>query len=271
MPRLLTAAEKSRYQDHGIVHPIRVLTTSQTDHFRRACDELEVQLGGRPRTVEVRQMHLHFPWAYQLATHERILDAVEDVLGPDLLVWATELFAKHPHDGAVSIGWHRDRTYMEFDGEMTVTAWIALSPCTAENGCLRAVLEPHRKQAGGWETRGNHNGESRLPDVPDEAIRDVALQAGEMSLHDIHVLHGSGPNRSSEKRVGFAIRYITPAAIPRGQRPPAILARGQDRYNHFELVGPPAEVSGERALAELKRSAIRHLDATLQNVKRAAR
>ena len=274
MAKLLTPAEQGRYQEHGIVFPIPVLSGDEADYYRRACDELERQLGGRPRTVEVRQMHLHLPWAYRLATHPRVLDAVEDVLGPDLLVWATELFAKHPQDAAVSIGWHRDRTYMEFDPDLTVTAWIALSPCTAENGCMRAVPEPKRREASSWEVRRGRSGdrsENRLPDVPDEAIRQVVLGAGEMSMHDVHILHGSGPNRSTEKRVGFAIRYITPAALPRGERPPAVLARGQDRYNHFQLAGPPPEVSAERALGELKRSALRHLEATLQNVKQATR
>lgn len=269
--KLLTPFDERRYQEHGIVYPIRVLTSDEADYFRRGCDELERQLGGRPRTVEVRQMHLHLPWAYQLATHPKVLDAVEDVLGGDLLVWATELFAKHPHDAAVAIGWHRDRTYMEFDPSLTVTAWIALSPCTAENGCLRAVLEPQRREAASWEVRANKSGENRRPDVPDDAIRPVLLAAGEMSMHDVHVLHGSGPNRSAEKRVGFAIRYITPAAVPHGERPPAVLARGQDRYNHFQLTDPPLEAATEVALARMKHSALRHLDATLQNVKSATR
>ena len=271
MSKLLTRAEQNRFQEHGIVFPIRVLASDEADYYRRACDDLERQLGGRPRTVEVRQMHLDLHWAHKLAIHPRILDAVEDVLGPDLLVWATELFAKHPHDGVVSIGWHRDRTYMEFDPSLTVTAWIALSRCTPENGCLRAVLEPQRRNASSWDMRRNASGENRLPDVPAEAIREVALEAGEMSLHDVHVLHGSGPNRSAQKRVGFAIRYITPAAVPRRPRPPAVLARGRDGYNHFQLADPPPEVPAETTLGELKRSALEHLEATLQNVKLASR
>ncbi|HZL89783.1 MAG TPA: hypothetical protein VFB96_15565, partial [Pirellulaceae bacterium] len=105
MSKLLTRAEQNRFQEHGIVFPIRVLASDEADYYRRACDDLERQLGGRPRTVEVRQMHLDLHWAHKLAIHPRILDAVENVLGPDLLVWATELFAKHPHDGVVSIGW----------------------------------------------------------------------------------------------------------------------------------------------------------------------
>src|SRR5262245_34954195 len=163
------------------------MSPAEAGEFRRQCDVLEEQLGGRPRTVEVRQMHLHFDWAYRLATHPKVLDAVEDLLGPDLLVWATELFAKHPRDGVVSIGWHRDGPYMGLDPGLTVTAWIALSPSQRANGCMRIVRETHR------QTRT-----SRVPS-PEHQIEDVALSAGEMSLHDVFVLHVSGPNESCQK------------------------------------------------------------------------
>ena len=97
------------------------------------------------------------------------------------------------HDAAVAIGWHRDRTYMEFDPSLTVTAWIALSPCTAENGCLRAVLEPQRREAASWEVRANKSGENRRPDVPDDAIRPVLLAANG-SAHAVldrgRIVHG---------------------------------------------------------------------------------
>src|SRR5262245_19549995 len=143
MARMLTEDQAGRYARDGLVFPVRILAAEEAHRYRLACDELEAHLGGKPRTVEVRQMHLHFPWAHELATHPRVLDAVEDLLGPDLLIWATELFAKHPRDAAVSIGWHRDRPYMGFAGE-TVPAWVALSDSTPANGCLRAVPGPAR-------------------------------------------------------------------------------------------------------------------------------
>src|SRR5436309_754596 len=139
MAEFLTEDQRRRYAGDGLVFPIPVLSPAETARYRAACDELEGRLGGKPRTVEVRQMHLHLPWAYELATHPRILDAVESILGPDLLIWATELFAKHPRDSAVSIGWHRDRPYMGFAAETTATAWVALSPSTPANGCMLAV------------------------------------------------------------------------------------------------------------------------------------
>ncbi len=251
MTRLLTEEQRGRYFRDGLLFPVRVLAPEEALRYGLACDELERLLGGKPRTVEVRQMHLHFPWAHELATHPRVLDAVEDVLGPDLLVWATELFAKHPHDASVSISWHRDRPYMGFAGE-TVTAWIALSGSTAANGCLRAVPGPGRRETSS----------------PEGAV-DVVLGAGEMSLHDADVLHGSAPNLSDDKRVGFAVRFVTPRTRPLAGRPAVVRARGTGGEDVFRVVEPPAGAAGAEALAEMKDSAVRHLEAMLQNLRRS--
>jgi non-heme Fe2+,alpha-ketoglutarate-dependent halogenase len=252
MTRLLTEDLRGRYLRDGLLFPVRVLAPEEAHRYRLACEELEALLGGKPRTVEVRQMHLHFAWAHELATHPRLLDAVEDLLGPDLLIWATELFAKHPHDAAVSIGWHRDRPYMGFSGE-TLTAWIALSDSTSANGCMRAVPGPGRR-----DTRTS------------EGAVDVVLRAGEMSLHDADIWHGSDPNLSGTKRVGFAVRFVTPRTHPRASGPPVVLARGSHRNGPFRVVDPPAAASGTGALAGMKESAARHLEAMLANLRSVA-
>jgi non-haem Fe2+, alpha-ketoglutarate-dependent halogenase len=261
MAGLLSQEQKFLYDQDGIVFPIRVLTAPETLRFRRACENLEVQLGGKPRTVEVRQMHLHFPWAHALVTHPRVLDAVEDILGPNLLVWATELFIKHARDSAVSIRWHRDRTYMGFDPATTTTAWIALSNSNAANGCMCAAPGPGRRQPATPEQPAAQlaNGQQ---------VVEVLLHAGEMSLHDADVLHGSSPNESDELRMGFVIRFVTPLASPPGGRAPVILARGRDEYNHFHIVEPPRDTSPDQALGAMKESAARHLDTMLQTIRR---
>jgi hypothetical protein len=266
MTATLKRSLRLRYERDGIVFPIRVLTPDEVGAYRAACDDLETRLGGKPRTVEVRQMHLHFAWAYRLATHPPILDAACAILGPDLLIWATELFAKHPHDGAVSVGWHRDRSYMGVEAEHATTAWVALADSVPSNGCMRAVPGPGRKQTPSLEAlRG-----SAPDDVP--GLVDVILRAGEMSLHDADIPHGSTPNCSAQKRVGFVIRYVTPAARPGHDRPPVILARGRYDGDHFRIQDPPVEAAPEEAapeltLARMKESAAAHLDAVLGNLR----
>src|SRR5262245_17153480 len=257
MTRLLTDDQRRRYHEDGLVFPVRVLTAKEAEAYRRACDDLEARLGGRPRTIDVRQMHLHFPWAYALATHPRILDAVEDLLGPNLLIWATELFAKHPHDSTVKIGWHQDKTYMGFDPRTTTTAWVALSESTPANGCMQAIPGPQRREPGYVRQHPPDN----------DGVADVVLQAGEMSLHDDHVLHGSRSNYSDQKRVGFVIRYLTSEARPAIGRAPVVVARGRAQGNSFCVVGPPVE--SDTAVAAMKESAGRHLDVMLRTLARA--
>jgi hypothetical protein len=267
MTRLLSEAQRSLYAQEGILFPVRVLSPEEARRYRHACDDLEAHLGGKPRTIEVRQMHLHFRWAYELATQPRLLDALADLLGPDLLIWATELFAKHPRDPAVSINWHRDRRYMGFVGE-TATAWVALTESTVANGCMRAVPGLARGELRSSDQSPGRPPQQAALDVNKEGVVDVLLGPGEMSLHDADILHGSAPNRSDEKRVGFVIRFVTPEARPLAGRPPVVLVRGADRRNHFHVVDPPAETNGERALAGMRESAALHLEAMLQNLRR---
>jgi hypothetical protein len=255
-----------RYDRDGIVFPLSVLTAAEVQRFRDACDRLENELGGRPRTIEVRQMHLHFRWAFDLATHPRVLDAVETLLGPNLLIWSTELFAKHPGDG-ISVGWHRDEDYTGFDPALSTTAWIALAPSTPENGCLQVILGSHRTCAPAVDCAAAELNPAR-PSLSTDPSASVALKPGEMSLHDGRLLHGSAANTCGEKRIGFAVRFVTPEAKAINGRPPVVLARGIDTHDHFQVVPPPGPSDDEQAVERMRQSASRHLDAVLANLRR---
>jgi ectoine hydroxylase-related dioxygenase (phytanoyl-CoA dioxygenase family) len=271
MPRRLSEAQLHEYRREGFLSPLPVLSPIEAQRYRAACDELEGRLGGKPRTIEVRQMHLHFAWAHALATHPAILDAVEDVLGPDLLIWATELFAKHPHDATVAIGWHRDQPYLGLTGGSSTTAWIALSDSTRANGCMRALSRSADPLTAAPAAQGCTAREAASIDWGATAMVDVALRAGEMSLHAADVMHGSRPNQSDAKRVGFAIRFVTPDARPIHSRPPVVVARGRDRYEHFSVTEPAPSADETVAVAGLQASARGHLDAVLENLKRTGR
>jgi non-haem Fe2+, alpha-ketoglutarate-dependent halogenase len=103
--------------------------------------------------------------------------------------------------------------------------------------------------------------------VREEEAIDVVLRAGEMSLHDIDIVHGSGPNKSMEKRIGFVVRFVTPQTRPLEGRPPAILVRGRDNEGNFHLVDPPDETAADQALSGMRQSAASHLKAMLHNLK----
>jgi non-haem Fe2+, alpha-ketoglutarate-dependent halogenase len=270
MSRRLSDKQIRAYERDGFVFPISVLSGAEAKGYRNACDALEADLGGKPRTIDVRQMHLHFAWAFSLATQAAILDPVEQVLGPDILIWATELFTKHPQDSIVSVSWHRDEPYLGLIGGASTTAWVALSDSTMANGCMcvwpRSAEEVVAAKEGGVDSKP----EAPLPGSESRIVA-VILKAGEMSLHAADVLHGSGPSQSMEKRVGFVIRYITPKARPVHGKPPVILARGVDRYHHFACAEPPIGADTGPNLAAMRGSAVRHLDVVLGNLKRADR
>lgn len=225
--------------------------------------------GGKPRAVELAQTHLHFPWAYELVTHPRVLDAVEDVLGPDIVVWSTSIFPKHSHDPSY-ISWHQDGTYWGLDSTQVTTAWIALSDSTVESGCMRVVegspaqpIQPHRDTFA--ENNLLSRGQEISVDVDDLEATDVVLQAGEMSLHHVNVIHGSNANNSDYKRVGYVIRYVTPEVRQVGERPKAVLARGTDKFGNFELVGPPPERDIVQAVESMKEATAKFLETIMKD------
>jgi ectoine hydroxylase-related dioxygenase (phytanoyl-CoA dioxygenase family) len=269
MAKTLTADQVTRYAKDGFVFPLRVFTPEEAAGYCAACGDLETRLGGKPRAVELSQTHRHFQWAYDMATDSRVLDAVQDVLGPNVLLWSTSIFAKHPRDPAY-ISWHQDGTYWGLDSTQVTTAWIALSDSTVENGCMRVVAGSHRQEILPHnDTYADRNllsrGQEIEVEVNEQDATDIVLQPGEMSLHHVRIIHGSNPNRSDVKRVGFAIRYITPEVQQEADHSTAILARGQDDYNHYELVGAPPERGMEEALAAHRETARKHIESLIES------
>jgi hypothetical protein len=114
MPKSLTSTQSAAYNDNGILLPLPVLTPQEIHRYREAFLDFENRLGGHPKATELSQTHLHFAWAYELATHPAVLDAVEAVLGPDILVWTSNVFPKRARDPGY-ISWHQDGTYWGLD------------------------------------------------------------------------------------------------------------------------------------------------------------
>jgi ectoine hydroxylase-related dioxygenase (phytanoyl-CoA dioxygenase family) len=266
MPKQLSTNQIERYQRDGVLTPLRVLSEEETTRYRRAYEELEERLGGRPKATQLSLTHLYFPWAYELVTHPKVLDAVEDLLGPDILVWSSSIFAKRARDPAY-ISFHQDGTYWGLGSTQVTTAWIALTPSTVENGCMRVApathLDPIHPHV---ETHAENNmltrGQEVQAEVDESQILDIVLQPGEMSLHHVSIIHGSNPNLSDHKRIGFAIRYMTPQVRQLGEPNPVVLARGQDEFHHNELLEtPPAPANLEEAIQRHQEAARKHLEA----------
>ena len=254
MGKLLTAAQAERFERDGILFPVPVLSPAETARFRADFEQVVARLGGRPVAQALGHTQAYFRWAYDLATHPSILDAVEDVLGPDLLVWTVSIFPKYPRDPGY-ISWHQDGTYWGLDSTRVVTAWVALTDSTVDNGCMRVVPGSHRRPI--LPHRDTYAADNRLSrgqeievEVEEQDAVDVVLRAGEMSLHHVNIIHGSNPNPSDGSRIGFAPRFTTPETRQIDGEPlTAVLARGRDAHGHFQLLPGPPALGFEEALA----------------------
>ena len=238
MTRRLSDADVARYRRDGILFPVDVMPPAEAQEMLQRLQAVERAQGGRLSGRNNQKPHLLHPWMDQLVRHPAILDAVEDVLGPNLLCWGSQFFAKDAGDTAY-VSWHQDGTYWGLSSPDVVTAWVALTPSIPENGCMRVVPGTQLRQVAHEDTFAESNLLSRGQEIAvkvDEAkVVDVVLQPGQMSLHHVLIFHGSEPNQSDVRRVGFAIRYVpTHVSQTSGIRESALLVRGVDEFGHFD-------------------------------------
>ena len=238
MPKLLSAAHVKRYDTDGFCFPVPVLDAQEVRELRADLEDWERHEGHLIDWPEKSKSYLLFDWADRLVHHPRVLDAVEDIIGPDILVYHSTLFVKQARQPAY-VRWHQDSTYFYLEPHLHITAWVALSDASVEAGCMRAIAGSHRGPLYEHDDRPEPmnlikrgQGISGQFNDSDGVLMPVA--AGELSLHHTDLVHASGANNSDDRRIGFAISYIPASVRPIGApQPSALLVRGQDRQKHF--------------------------------------
>lgn len=264
----ISEAQKQSYRDNGFIFPIRVMSEAEAKALRTRVEALEAEWLDNGLTLPLNtykriNAQIVMPVAHEMGCHEGILNAVEGVLGPDIMLYSVEFLIKEPQTKAV-VTMHQDLTYWgmgEIDG--LTTAWLALSPATKESGCMDVVAGSHKNPILPHEdTFDGNNLLSRGQEIRVEVAEDdkvsMELQPGEISLHHGLTIHGSGPNTSDDRRVGIVIRYLQPGiAKTGGERDYAHLARGEDRFGLWEPYLVPTEPFTPESL-ELYNT-IRHL------------
>ena len=250
--KALTTKQVSDYRQNGFLYPIPVLTPGEAaaglDHIRRLEERIGTPLSQAHKKYRSGS-YTFLPWVEALCRHPRVLDAVEDVLGPDILVFWATFFIKEAGSPAFT-AWHQDATYFGLEPHAHVTAWIALSDASEQAGCME-VLPPD------GAPRQYHHVNARLPHsinaagqvivepLNESGIASMALKAGEMSLHHTLCPHRSAPNAASHRRVGYGISYIPAHVRTTGSRLPALLVRGRNKGNFDLLPSPRAEFDPE--------------------------
>lgn len=238
MPKKLTDDNVARYRSDGFVAPISVLNPEEVSRFRAGLEDFEARSGHTLDFPERSKSYLLFDWADAIVHHPQVLDAVEDLIGPDILCYHLTMHIKEPDTDAIII-WHQDDDYFHLAPAEHVTAWVALSDATAEAGCMRMVPGVHQEGLlpHGEDPQPNHlirRGKGIFGRFGDEDGVLVPVPAGTMSLHHTHTPHCSGPNHGTDRRIGVGISYI-PAHVAPQTRPvsSALLVRGEDHYGHY--------------------------------------
>lgn len=243
--KLLTTAQNEQYRQQGYVSPVRVMSAEKAESIRSQLEAFEKSQGGPLKGSMRHKSHLLFSWLADLVRDEKILDAVEDLYGGDLLCWTTNFFIKEANDPGF-VSWHQDSTYWGLSRPDVVTAWVALTASNASNGAMQVIPGTHSsEQIPHRDTYSPHNlltrGQEVAVEVDPGQARTITLEPGEMSLHHVRIIHGSPPNESDARRIGFAIRYI-PASVRQEQGDDsATLVRGVDDYRTFEHEPRPSK------------------------------
>jgi hypothetical protein len=238
MPKILTQSQIDTFWNDGCVFPIRVMSKEDAIEIRSRLEAYETQTGGPLKGALRHKAHLLFTWLAELVRNNHIVDAIEDLYGPNLLCWTTNFFIKEASNPAF-VSWHQDSTYWGLDRPDVVTAWIALTPSNKANGAMGFIPGTHKKdQIPHRDTFARNNlltrGQEVAVEVNEKDAVTIELEPGEMSLHHVRLVHGSPPNPSNDRRIGFAIRYIPTSVKQVAGEDSATLVRGVDTDRNFE-------------------------------------
>ena len=239
------------YEQSGYYFPITAFSSDQAKAYRQQYEQVESKFRSSEDSADSRLWFTHanhlLPFVDTITRSPLILEAVSQILGPNILVWNASFFIKEPHTPDF-VSWHQDLTYWGLTHFDEVTAWVALSPATVQSGCMRFVAGSHKHDIlEHKDTFDDSNllsrGQVLAVDIDESQATEVELQPGQVSLHHGKLFHASHPNQSADRRIGLAIRYVTPEMGQRdGQKPYAHLVSGEDNVGNFRLLEPPKSV-----------------------------
>jgi hypothetical protein len=257
MMKALTAEQVASFHHHGFLYPIPALSPDETAYFLAGVERLEAELGCPVAEADVKWRshgYAHSPWFNELIRHPRILDAVEDVIGPDILVWTSTFFIKEPGSKTFA-AWHQDGAFFGLEPNEQICAWVALTDASRDAGCMemlssRGAPRMLHHEAMGIKNSINRAGQTIVEPFDKRNPIAMALKAGEFSLHHELAVHRSAPNHAVHRRVGIGLNYVPPhVRVNSPLQLKAMLVRGEDRYGNFELIDPPGAERGAAALA----------------------
>lgn len=235
---------EAAYKRDGYAAPIDIFSTEEITAIRAEIEAAEAEWGEALTGAGRNNAHYVLPVLDRIAHDPRILDVIERLVGPDIVVGGTTLFIKEPEsDGFIS--WHQDARYIGLEPHNWVTAWLAVSDVNEENGCMRMVPGTHKAplvehvdtfDEDNMLTRGQ-----TVPNVDEAATRPLVMKAGQLSVHHPRIVHGSGPNLSDNRRFGFAIQSYMGGDVEQVFGKIWVQQARGSRHGNHPLAGRPTE------------------------------
>lgn len=262
MPKILTAQQIAFFRENGHLHPFDGVDAAEASAM---CDELAAfkRDRGVPASSIITKSHLCFRRAFEFSRHPALLDVVEDLIGPDILVFSSRFWIKPGGDGSY-VSWHQDSAYFGLEPNELVTIWLALTDSTPENGCVRVLPGSHiGKTHTHSETPDAKNLLARgqaIADIDDSSAVDFVLRAGQFSCHHERIVHGSNPNETGSDRIGLGLFYMPAHVRSVVDRRFATLVRGVDRYGHWDADLTLDEADEDAVFAHVEAAGRRYVD-----------
>jgi len=241
-PRVLTSEQIEQFNRDGFLKGIRIFNNQEAEANRGYFDSLLARvLAAGGDSYSISTAHLKYGKVYDLLTHPRIVAIVKDLLGENVIAWGSHFFCKMPQDGK-AVAWHQDASYWPLSPSKTVTIWLAIDQADRGNACMRFLAGSHH--FGQLTYRPSDPAEHNVLNQTIENAQqygtpvDVELLAGEISVHNDLLLHGSEANASDRRRCGLTLRYCSAdVRAGLGWNAKGVLVSGSDPSGHW--LNPP--------------------------------
>ena len=236
----LSPNQLKQYEDDGFISPINIFSKEKAKEIRNEIELIENKMPEELEKSGRYNAHLISPLLDEVTHNSKILDAVQSLIGKDILVCGTTLFIKNPNEKGF-VSYHQDAKYIGLEPHNWVTAWVAITDSNENNGCMRMWSGSHKDNLkehdqkfnqGNLLTRGQ-----TIKNVPEDQVKPIELKAGQMSLHHPRIIHGSGINKSDDKRIGFVVQSYIGTNVKQVLGKNSVqIARGVDEFKYHEVI-----------------------------------
>tara|TARA_B100001057_G_scaffold15921_1_gene15042 strand:+ start:218 stop:1045 length:828 start_codon:yes stop_codon:yes gene_type:complete len=245
----LTTKQLSHYNNKGYISPINALSFPEAKEIRDEIEKIEKDWPDAFKGINRNYIHLISPIFNKVCLNKNILDAVESIIGRNILICGTTLFIKNP-DQKGFVSYHQDAKYIGLEPHNWVTVWLAVTDSNEQNGCMRMLPGSHKENLKSHEQKFDENNlltrGQTITDIPLEKTEPIILESGQVSLHHPTIVHGSGLNKSNDRRIGFVIQsYIGTNVKQMIGKMYVQKARGQDKYKYHKYSKIPLELMGK--------------------------